>query len=155
MEYLLEFILFCEIDNVAVKNSQTVISALDLIQSALNILLTCSTINDHNLKFMDFLTAPEMQGWLKEEIRDIEKARELRIKEATDFVDAYASGKLSQAEAMERLFKYDRRWGEALFGTSAAEGMTDEAILLAIDRTRESSTARHRKLPSSPSNRVP
>jgi hypothetical protein len=93
--------------------------------------------------FKDTLSPEEMQGWLKEEIRDLAKAHELRIKEATDFVTAYASGKISPEEATERLLRYDRRWGEALYGATASTDLSDEAILSAIDRARETALGRH------------
>jgi hypothetical protein len=93
--------------------------------------------------FKDPLSPEEMQGWLKEEIRDSSKAHELRIKEATDFVSAYASGTISAEEAAERLLRYDRRWGEALYGATASPGLSDKAILSAIDRARETALGRH------------
>lgn len=79
------------------------------------------------------LSVQDLQGWLKEEIRDCDKAHELRVKEATEFVTAYAAGKLSPSEAMQRLLQYDRRWGEALYGATASPGISDEQILKAID----------------------
>jgi hypothetical protein len=88
-------------------------------------------------KYPDALTAEEMQGWLREELRDSAKALELRTKEATEFVTAYAEGKLTSDQAMDRLVKYDRRWGEALPGTSAFPQFSDEEILRNIDAARE------------------
>jgi hypothetical protein len=87
----------------------------------------------------DLMTTEEFQGWLKQEIRDSAKAHELRIKDATAFVTAYTEGKLTAEEAQEHLYRYDRRWGEALFGTTVWEGTTDSDILTAIDRSRHES----------------
>jgi hypothetical protein len=87
----------------------------------------------------EFMSPKEMAGWLREEIRDSQKAWELRVKDATAFVNAYAAGELSAKEANEKMLAYDRRWGEALFGASAGAGITDEAILKTIDAAREDS----------------
>lgn len=80
------------------------------------------------------LSPQEMREWLSQEVKDATKALELRLKEATDFVTAYALGEISAAKAAESHWKYDQRWGEALLGATAAKGATDEQILAAIDR---------------------
>lgn len=67
----------------------------------------------------------DMAAWMAQEVRDSAKAFELRVREATQLAAEYSAGRLSEAEAIERLSKYDKRWGEALFGTSVAEGITD------------------------------
>lgn len=85
------------------------------------------------------MSVKDMQGWLQEEIRDSAKAHELRVKDATEFVRAYAEGKLSPEQAMERMARHDARWGEALYGTSAIPGLSDEAILKTIDTARAES----------------
>jgi hypothetical protein len=85
------------------------------------------------------LSVGDMQEWLKDQIRDSAKAHELRIKDATGFVTAYAQGKLTPQEALDRLVQYDRRWGEALLGTTVREGATDSDVLAEIDRARDES----------------
>jgi hypothetical protein len=84
-----------------------------------------------------FLTPEEFQHWLKDEIRDSAKAHELRVKDATAFVTAYAEGKLSPEEANDHLMQYDRRWGEALFGATTGQNVSDAEILLTIDSARD------------------
>ena len=49
------------------------------------------------------VSAEDMQGWLNCEIADITKAMELRVKEATAFVEAYARGELSERELDKRI----------------------------------------------------
>jgi hypothetical protein len=93
--------------------------------------------------FKDTLTPQELHAWLLDEIRDSAKAHELRVKEATEFVTAYASGKISPQEAVQHLRRYDKRWGEALYGSTASPGLSDEAILSAIDGARETALGRH------------
>lgn len=89
----------------------------------------------------DMLTPSEMRGWLKGEIADSAKAFELRIREASELVASYALGELTPAEADERLFAYDKRWGEALYGATVGAGASDEAILAAIDKARSQTVA--------------
>src|ERR1700744_216037 len=83
------------------------------------------------------VTSPDaMCGWLQEEVRDVMKEWELRIKDATEFVTEYATGRLPPKEAEERLNQYDRRWHDALYGHRAGF-KTDEELIAAIDKRRE------------------
>jgi hypothetical protein len=59
-----------------------------------------------------------------------------RIKDATELTTTYALGELTPEHAHERFLQYDHRWGEALPGTHAFKGSTDEQLLRAIDRVR-------------------
>jgi len=77
-----------------------------------------------------------MQDWLLQEIRDCAKALDLRVKEAADLVAEYAAGRLSPEQAADRLFTYQERWGDALFGATAGMHTTDEQILASIDSAR-------------------
>jgi hypothetical protein len=77
-----------------------------------------------------------MKEWLASEIADVRRAAELRIKEATGFVTAYAKGEISAAEAAERCYEYECRWGEALPGVWRSQGVPDEVILQKIDEAR-------------------
>ena len=79
-----------------------------------------------------------MRSWLRQELKDLSKAYELRLKEATELVTAYALGELTPEEADERNWRYHQRWGEALPGVSSTEAVTDEQILAAIDKARGS-----------------
>jgi hypothetical protein len=90
----------------------------------------------------DHLSPQEMRDWLAQEIKDSAKAHELRVKEATAFVTAYGSGEITANEAMRRMHEYDRRWGEALFGTNAGNNVTDQAIVERIDRARAETASR-------------
>jgi hypothetical protein len=82
----------------------------------------------------NYLTPEDMQHWLQQEIADSAKALELRIKEATGFVTAYASGKITPEEADEKHWRYQHRWGEALPGTHVAPGSGDDQIMASIDK---------------------
>jgi hypothetical protein len=78
----------------------------------------------------------EMQDWLLQEVKDSAKALDLRLREATDLVREYTTGKLSAQQAADALFRYQQRWGDALFGATAGREVTDDQILAAIDDAR-------------------
>lgn len=83
-----------------------------------------------------FLDAEEMSEWLKDEISDIRRAAELRIKDATDFVTAYAGG-ISRKKAEDLFFAYTQRWGDVIPGVGyPPEDMSDEQILETLDENR-------------------
>jgi len=77
-----------------------------------------------------------MQGWLEGEIERIQKASELRIKEATRFVNEYGRGEISADQAAERSFEYANRWGDALPGIGGTRGVSDEEILRKLDEAQ-------------------
>jgi hypothetical protein len=91
---------------------------------------------------LDILSVEDVRQWLKQEIEDSNKARELRIKQATQLVEDYSHSKVTPEAAMEKLYEYDMRWGDALFGTHANEHNSDEDILKSIDTARETSAIR-------------
>jgi hypothetical protein len=101
------------------------------------------------------LSADDMRRWLGEEVRNVLKECELRVRDATGFTTAYAAGELSPKEAHKRLSRYEERWHDALEGIYASSFKTDDAILAAIDKAERSDrsflarldrrAARHRK----------
>jgi hypothetical protein len=92
--------------------------------------------NEDTTAESDYLSPKDIQKWLLQEMRDSAKAHELRVTEATELATAYALGQLTPEQAHERFLRHDHRWGEALPGTHAFKGSTDEQILAAIDKTR-------------------
>ncbi len=82
------------------------------------------------------LSVKDMREWLLGEINDSMKACELRVREATAFVTAYAMGELTAEEANKRFEAYEERWGEALFGVDSRGRGTDQAIVGSIDQAR-------------------
>jgi hypothetical protein len=82
------------------------------------------------------LSASEMRSWLTQEVRDLAKALELRVQEASAIVTAYAAGEISAKEAGERHWKYHERWGDALPGVQSDEKMTNRDILAMVDEAR-------------------
>jgi hypothetical protein len=92
----------------------------------------------------DFLSAKKMEGWLRREIADAERALELRTRDAKDFVAAYSRGELSPEEAANRAHGYSVRWGDPLPGVPRSQGMTDEEILRRIDEARAKQRSRYK-----------
>jgi hypothetical protein len=88
------------------------------------------------------LSAADAREWLAQELRDLDKARELRIKEATELVNAFERGEIAAREVYRRMNAYEDRWGEALPGTSALPNMTDDEVLTRIDRANANDRAR-------------
>lgn len=82
------------------------------------------------------LSPREVSQWAEQEVTNSAKAFELRKKEATELATQYAAGEISPEEANRRLVAYDRRWGEAIYGVSAAENLSDKQILDQIDQAR-------------------
>lgn len=78
----------------------------------------------------------EMQGWLEREITDVTKAMELRIREASSFVVAYAQGEISADETAQRCSEYQSRWGDPLPGVPRSHGFSDSEIVDRINETR-------------------
>lgn len=85
----------------------------------------------------DFPDPKGMQGWLEREIADIMRAAELRMKDATKFVNAYARGEITSEEAARRGYEYSNRWGDALPGVPRSTGLSDEEIVRTIDEARK------------------
>jgi len=81
-----------------------------------------------------FLNRKDMHCWLSEEIRNVLKECDLRIRDATDFAVGYANGELTAEQAHERLRLYEERWPDPLGGVFASGHSSDKTILDAIDR---------------------
>jgi hypothetical protein len=82
------------------------------------------------------LTPADMVQWLQQEVRDVTKASELRIQEATKFVTDFALGKISEEELLNRKSIYAARWGdETIPGVLSEEGMTNGEIMRRVDAT--------------------
>jgi hypothetical protein len=84
----------------------------------------------------------DLQRWLAQELMDIAKARQLRIKEATGIVDSVLKGTITADEGFDLTNEYEDRWGEALPGALALPGLTDEQIIARIDQAHRDDDAR-------------
>jgi hypothetical protein len=83
----------------------------------------------------DTITPPQMREWLTDELRGLNKAVELRTKDATDFVTAYERGELTEEQMTARLDRYQSRWGDSpIRGVMVTDKMTDEEVLARLDK---------------------
>jgi hypothetical protein len=82
------------------------------------------------------ISSEDMELWLKQETADCNKARDLRLKEASEIVQAYSTGLLGAQEANEKYWQYINRWGEALPGTHVDGTERNEQIVASIDRAQ-------------------
>ena len=80
------------------------------------------------------LTPEEMRAWHAEEIRDVLKECDLRVRDATQFTIAFLAGELTPEQANARLSRYEARWGDPLRGVLTSNHRSDEAIVEAIDK---------------------
>jgi len=88
----------------------------------------------------DYLSPRDISSWAHQEIKNAGKAFELRVKELTDLAFTYSAGEITPEQADEKHSRYYHRWGEALLGTTCREGVTDEHLLLEIDKAAGSFT---------------
>jgi hypothetical protein len=93
-------------------------------------------------------TPREMREWLAQEVRDVIKGMELRIKDATDFVTAYAVGEIDAKELERRQRIYTNRWGDAIPGVFTSEGMSNEEILRKRDNEHKEDLRRSQEAKS-------
>jgi hypothetical protein len=92
--------------------------------------------NDEGAGQTELLSPKDLQKWLLQEQADSARAHELRVKSATELATSYALGELTPEQANQRFLEHDRRWGEALPGTHAFVGSTDEQLIASIDKAR-------------------
>lgn len=79
----------------------------------------------------------EIELWTRQEIADVEKASELRIRELKELTRTYSAGEISAEEADALHSRYYARWPEALPGASTGPGVSDEQLLEKIDQQVE------------------
>src|ERR1039457_7188651 len=94
----------------------------------------------------EYLSPADMRSWLQREVRELSKAFELRVKDATEFVTAYALGELMPEQANERMRRYIRKWGDSpIPGVVTNERMTNEEIEKRLDEMTEERLTRWQK----------
>lgn len=82
---------------------------------------------------------------MRQEIADIEKAGELRVKELKELARAYSAGDISPEQADALHSRYHERWGEVLPGASTGPGVSDERILEQVGKAAEGRKAKSRR----------
>jgi hypothetical protein len=85
----------------------------------------------------DHLTVNDVKAWLRQELRDLERAHRLRVEEATHFVTEYEQGRLSPAEAEAHMSEYVDKWGDSpIPGVATTDEMTDREVYQKMDECR-------------------
>jgi hypothetical protein len=85
----------------------------------------------------DLLTQHDMLDWLRLEVAKIMKEADMRTREATEIVTAYAIGEINAREANSRLDAYNTQWGDALKGISLQPNMTDADVHKAMNKEKK------------------
>jgi hypothetical protein len=78
----------------------------------------------------------DLNSELADEMREVMKAAQIRIRKLTDLTVAYASGEISPNEAWEAYCQHKDNWGDALPGvTRDIRNLTDEEITAEVERS--------------------
>jgi hypothetical protein len=77
----------------------------------------------------DTISVEDMRGALKDEIREVMKAAELRVRALSEITTAYAAGELTPEQATDNYFRHMDKWGEAFPGVRSVIGKSDEELL--------------------------
>lgn len=78
------------------------------------------------------LTPEDVRQWQQQEVFEVMRAAELRVKEATDLAMQYATRKITPDEVLQRMNDYDTRWSPAMVA-GINETMNNAEILRAQD----------------------
>ncbi len=82
----------------------------------------------------DTLSPKHLRHVLDEEITQVMKGAELRLRELAQISTLAAAGELTPEEATRRYERYHEKWGDALpGGIMMAQGQSDKALLAAIE----------------------
>jgi hypothetical protein len=86
----------------------------------------------------DLLTPAEMLDWLGDEIRTVNRATELRLREASEIAVAYAKGDITPEEANRRFSLHSNQWRDVIHGGLIIPpgGLTDEEIHRSIEESQ-------------------
>lgn len=90
------------------------------------------------------LTQEDVTAWLQQQIDHSRKATKLRIAGAREIAVDFAGNRISREEVADRIYQYEKRWGEALPGVWTTQGKTDQQILAELDETRVRQQARRK-----------
>ena len=93
----------------------------------------------------DTLSVEEMRELLQSEIRATTKAADLRIREFSNFANAYAAGEMTPEQAMDAVIHFQEKWGPAIPGIFKVEGMSDAEITAAVELAAGSHTSRQKQ----------
>ena len=86
----------------------------------------------------------ELLEWYTNEVEDVTRAAQLRLRSATKVIADYRRGEISFDEAGERVSAHDLKWGHKMPGQveDVVRGQSDEEVNKAIDAFRERGKSR-------------
>jgi hypothetical protein len=82
----------------------------------------------------------EVLEWYTNEVEDVTRAAQLRLRNAAQVINDYRENKVSFENTRKRVFDYDRKWGQIFPGQveGIIRGKSDEEIEKAIAAAKES-----------------
>jgi len=83
-----------------------------------------------------------MHTLLRDEIRSVNKAAELRIAELSDMAVKYAAGQLTPEQATDGYYRHADKWGAAIPGVFHVQGVSDQEIQAAMEQAAGPHTTR-------------
>ena len=93
----------------------------------------------------DTVSVEEMKTYLKDEIREVRRAADLRIREFTDFTNAYAAGELTPEQAMDKFHRHMDKWGDSFPGLMPHDSnLSDAQIIAGMEKGEESHMTREK-----------
>lgn len=80
----------------------------------------------------------ELMEWHTNEVEEVLRAAQLRLRDSARIIDDYRQGKIDFSEAQERVLNHDTKWGERFPGgiDGTTRGRSDEEINSAIEAYR-------------------
>ena len=85
-------------------------------------------------RFVDSITVEEMTRMFTEELANVHKGAELRIREFATALKQYAAGELTPEQATDRVSAYQVKWGDAVPGVYSVEGKSDAELVSSVDQ---------------------
>ena len=91
----------------------------------------------------DVISSDDMNAILRDEVQEVMKAADLRIREIAAFTTAYAAGKITPEEATDKYMEHMDKWGDALPGViRPVRYLTDEEITADMEKAVGAHTRR-------------
>jgi hypothetical protein len=107
---------------------------------------TTDEFNSH-----DDLTPQEMRSFFSDEVANVTKGAELRIRELAELMARFHTGEITAERATELAGDYKEKWGDAVPGVYSVKGKTDAELMAAVNEEydgRFASRATESKVPS-------
>jgi hypothetical protein len=81
----------------------------------------------------DHITVNEMLSMFNDEVTNVTKGAELRLRDFSTLLKEYVAGNISPEQATDRMVRHQEKWGDAVPGVYSVEGKSDEELLAAVE----------------------